>query len=366
MAKRDYYEVLGIDRSADEDAVKKAFRKLALKYHPDRNPGDQQAEAKFREASEAYKVLSDATQRAKYDRFGHAAFDSAAAGFDFSASGFEDIFSDIFGEFFGAAGGRRSAGGRRRGEDLSYSLEVDFEEAAFGCDKTISIPRSVQCDDCHGTGGRGGKAPTKCPACRGAGQVRFQQGFFSIAKTCGQCNGRGQIVKDPCATCSGAGRVRRQHSLQVKVPAGVDSGTRLKLRGEGEVAAGGTGDLYVVVAVRDHAVFHREGNDILCEVMVGFAQVALGAEIEVPTLEGSVRLKIPSGTQSGSVFRLRGRGVPDLHGYGRGDQRIRVMVDTPKKLTPRQRELLEELAQLSGQEAQPAKGFFDKVREKFV
>ncbi|HZR81351.1 MAG TPA: molecular chaperone DnaJ [Candidatus Binatia bacterium] len=363
--KRDFYEVLGVDRSADEETIKKAFRKLALKFHPDRNPGDKQAEARFREASEAYQVLSDPGQRAKYDRFGHAAFDSGAAGFDFSASGFEDLFSDIFGEFFGASTGRRGAGGRRRGEDLSYTLEVEFEEAAFGCDKTISIPRSAPCDDCKGTGGRNGAAPTKCPACRGAGQVRFQQGFFSIAKTCGQCSGRGQVVKDPCPKCSGSGRVRRQHSLQVKVPPGVDTGTRLKLRGEGENGSGGTGDLYVVVSVRDHELFHREGNDVLCEIPVGFAQVALGAELDVPTLEGSVKLKVPPGTQSGSVFRLRGKGVPDLHGYGRGDQRIRVVVETPRKLTPRQRELLEEFAQSVGQDTAP-KGFFDKVREKFA
>jgi molecular chaperone DnaJ len=363
VAKRDFYEVLGVDRSADEETIKKAFRKLALKYHPDRNSGDKQAEAKFREASEAYQILSDQAQRAKYDRFGHAAFDSGAAGFDFSASGFEDLFSDIFGEFFGAAGGRRG-GGRRRGEDLSYTLEIDFEEAAFGCDKTISIPRAAPCEECKGTGGRNGTQPTKCPACRGAGQVRFQQGFFSIAKTCGQCSGRGQIVKDPCPTCSGSGRVRKPHSLQVKVPAGVDTGTRLKLRGEGEPASGGTGDLYVAIAVREHEIFHREGNDVLCEAHVGFAQVALGSEIEVPTLEGEVKLKIPAGTQSGSVFRLRGKGVPDLHGYGRGDQRIRLVVDTPKKLTARQRELLEEFAQLAGEDTQP-KGFFDKVREKF-
>jgi molecular chaperone DnaJ len=364
VSKRDLYEVLGVDRSADEDAIKKAFRKLALKYHPDRNPGDKQAEAKFREASEAYRILAEPAQRAKYDRFGHAAFDTGAAGFDFSASGFEDLFGDIFGEFFGASG-RRGGGGRRRGEDLSYNLEIEFEEAAFGCDKTISIPRAVPCEDCKGTGGKNGAAPTRCPACRGAGQVRFQQGFFSIAKTCGQCSGRGQIVKNPCDTCTGSGRVRKQHSLQVKVPGGVDTGTRLKLRGEGEPASGGTGDLYVVISVREHELFHREGNDVLCEMHVGFPQVALGAEVDVPTLDGNVKLKIPSGTQSGSVFRLRGKGVPDLHGYGRGDHRIRVVVDTPKKLSARQRELLEEFAQLSGQETQP-KGFLDKVREKFV
>ncbi len=362
--KRDFYEVLGVDRSADEDAIKKAFRKLALKFHPDRNPGDKQSEAKFREASEAYQVLSDAAQRAKYDRFGHAAFDGGAAGFDFSASGFEDIFGDIFGEFFGGTTGRR--GGRRRGEDLSYTLEVEFEEAAFGCEKEISIPRAARCDDCGGSGGREGAPPVKCSACRGQGQVRFQQGFFSIAKTCGQCNGRGQIVKDPCATCSGAGRVRQAHSLQVKVPPGVDTGTRLKLRGEGEAGAGGSGDLYVVVSVREHEVFHREGNDVACEIPVNFPQVALGAEVDVPTLEGSAKMKIPPGTQSGAVFRMRGKGIPDLHGYGRGDQLIRIVVQTPRKLTARQRELLEELAQSSGDEVHPAsRGFFDKVREKF-
>ena len=331
MSKRDLYEILGVDRNVDEDTIKKAFRKLALQHHPDRNPGDKQAEAKFREASEAYRILADSAQRAKYDRFGHAAFDGPGAGFDFSASGFEDIFTDIFGEFFG---GGRSRGGRRRGEE------------------------------CKGTGGKGGAAPVKCSTCRGAGQVRFQQGFFSIAKTCGSCGGRGQVVKDPCDGCSGAGRVRKQHSLQVKVPQGVDSGTRLKLRGEGETATGGAGDLYVVISVREHERFERDGNDVLCEVPIGFPQVALGAEIDVPTLEGAVKLKVPPGTESGSVFRLRGKGVPDLHGYGRGDQRVRVVVQTPKKLTARQRELLEELADISGETHAP-KGFFDKVREKF-
>jgi molecular chaperone DnaJ len=361
MSKRDLYEILGVDRNVDEDTIKKAFRKLALQHHPDRNPGDKQAEAKFREASEAYRILADSAQRAKYDRFGHAAFDGPGAGFDFSASGFEDIFTDIFGEFFG---GGRSRGGRRRGEDLSYTLELDFEEAAFGCEQTIAIPRSIGCEECKGTGGKGGAAPVKCSTCRGAGQVRFQQGFFSIAKTCGSCGGRGQVVKDPCDGCSGAGRVRKQHSLQVKVPQGVDSGTRLKLRGEGETATGGAGDLYVVISVREHERFERDGNDVLCEVPIGFPQVALGAEIDVPTLEGAVKLKVPPGPESGSVFRLRGKGVPDLHGYGRGDQRVRVVVQTPKKLTARQRELLEELADISGETHAP-KGFFDKVREKF-
>jgi molecular chaperone DnaJ len=367
--KRDYYEVLGVDRSADDDAIKKAFRKLALKYHPDRNAGDKQSEAKFREASEAYQVLSDANQRTKYDRFGHAAFEGpGAGGFDFNATGFEDLFGDLFGEFFGGGTGGRSRGRRtRRGEDLRYNLEISFEEAAFGCEKSIAIPRAERCDDCGGSGGKGGVAPTTCPSCRGAGQVRFQQGFFSIAKTCGQCNGRGQIIKDPCPSCSGAGRVRRSHTLQVKVPAGVDTGSRLKLRGEGETGAGGgAGDLYVVIAVQDHEIFKRDGNDLICEIPISFPRAALGAELDIPTLDGTVKMKVPAGTQSGSVFRLRGKGIPDLHGYGRGDELIQVIVEIPRKLSARQRELLEEFASISGEEVNPMqKGFFDKVRERF-
>lgn len=364
-AKRDFYEILEIDRSADEDAIKKAFRKLALKHHPDRNPGDKLAEAKFRECSEAYQVLSDATQRARYDRFGHAAFEGGNAGFDFTASGFEDIFGDLFGELFGGGGGK-ARGRRRRGEDLSYTLTVTFEEAAFGCDKEISVPRAVQCTECTGTGGKGGAAPTKCPTCRGAGQVRFQQGFFSIAKTCGQCSGRGHVIKDPCAKCGGAGRVRQEYTLQVKIPAGVDTSTRLKLRGEGESGGAGAGDLFVVINVEEHELFRRDGNDVICDVRIGFPQASLGAEIEVPTLEGPVKLKVKEGTQSGSVFRLRGKGVPDLHGYGRGDQLTRVFVETPRKLNQRQRELLEEFAQIAGEEVHASRGFFDKVREKFA
>lgn len=362
--KRDFYEVLDVERTADEETIKKAFRKLALKYHPDRNPGDKLAEAKFRECSEAYQVLSDANQRARYDRFGHAAFEGGNAGFDFSASGFEDMVGDLFSEFFGG-GSRRGGGRRRRGEDLSYTLTVTFEEAAFGCDKEISVPRAIACGDCSGTGGKGGAAAVKCPTCRGAGQVRFQQGFFSIAKTCGQCNGRGQVIKDPCAGCAGSGRVRQDHTLQVKVPAGVDTGVRLKLRGEGETGGAGNGDLFVVINVEEHDLFRRDGNDVICDVRIGFPQASLGAEIEVPTLEGPVKLKIKEGTQSGSVFRLRGKGVSDLHGYGRGDQLTRVFVETPRKLNARQRELLEEFAQISGEEVHASRGFFDKVREKF-
>jgi molecular chaperone DnaJ len=362
-AKRDYYEVLEIDRFADAETIKRAFRKLALKYHPDRNPDSQEAEIKFREVSEAYQILSDPERRTRYDRHGHAAFESASGGFDFSTAGFEDLFGDIFNEFFG--GGARSR--RKRGEDLSYTLRVTFEEAAFGSDKEITIPRAVPCDDCRGTGGRDGAPPVRCTACRGLGQVRFQQGFFSIAKTCGHCNGRGTVIKDPCATCRGSGRVRKKQTLQVRVPAGVDTGTQLKLRGEGETNAGGTsGDLYVAIAVEEHETFRREGNNVGCDLKIGFPQAALGIEVEVPTLDGPVKLKIKPGTQSGAVIVMRGKGVPDLHGYGRGDQLTRVVVETPRKLTPRQKELLEEFAQISGDEVQTsAKGFFDKVREKF-
>ncbi len=364
---RDYYEILGVERRADGDTIKRAFRKLALKDHPDKNPGDAEAEARFREASEAYQVLSDGEQRDRYDRFGHAAFQQAQSGggggFGFSTAGFEDIFGDIFGDLFGG-GGR---GRRRRGEDLQYSLEVSFEEAAFGCEKTIEIPRQVPCEDCRGTGNRDGKARERCPDCKGAGQIRFQQGFFSIAKTCGRCQGTGQIVTDPCASCRGAGAVRKQKSLQVNIPGGVDTGTRLKLRGEGEHHAGApAGDLYVVIRVTEHDRFQRDGNDVVCEIRVTFTQAALGADLEVPTLDGSVKLKLKPGTQPGTLFRLRGRGVPDLQGYGRGDQITRVVVEVPRHLDARQRELLREFAEVSGESlSDEHKGFFEKVREKF-
>lgn len=364
--RRDFYEVLEVDRTADGEVIKKSFRKLALKYHPDRNPGDQEAEERFREVSEAYQILSDPEQRARYDRHGHAAFEGpgGAGGFDFSGAGFEDLFGDIFNDFFGGGGARTR---RRRGEDLSYTLSVSFEEAAFGCEKEISVPRSVECEECHGTGGKDGAKPEKCKPCRGMGQVRFQQGFFSIAKTCGHCNGRGQVISDPCTGCRGTGHVRKQQSLEVRVPAGVDTGTRLKLRGEGEATVGGPkGDLYVLIDVEDHERFRRDGNNVLCEVSIGFAQAALGTEVDVPTLDGSVNMKIKPGTQPGAIFRLRGKGVPDLHGYGRGDQLTRINIATPRSLSARQKELLEEFAEISGEEADHgAKGFFDKVREKF-
>jgi molecular chaperone DnaJ len=366
--KRDYYEVLGVGRDAGAEEIKKAYRKIALKSHPDRHPGDKAAEDRFKEASEAYQILCDPERRAQYDRFGHAAFEQAAGfgGFDFSSGGFEEIFGDIFGDFFG--GPRRGRSRTRRGEDLRYDLEITFEEAVFGVEKTVRVPRLAACEDCKGSGSKNGTPRETCSACRGSGQLRFQQGLFSIAKTCGQCQGQGTVLRDPCRTCGGAGAVRTQHTLSVSIPAGVDTGSRLKLRGEGETGLnGGTpGDLYVVLHVREHPLFRREGNDVICDVPIGFPQAALGGEIDVPTPHGKVKMKIPAGTQSGNVFRLKGKGAPDVRGYGHGDALVQVVVETPKKLNARQRELLEEFARLSGEEVHPiSKGFFDKVKEMF-
>jgi molecular chaperone DnaJ len=368
--RRDFYEVLGVGHSATEEEIKKAYRKLALKYHPDRNPGDKSAEEHFKEASEAYQVLSDSERRAQYDRFGHAAFEQGmgAGGFDFTAAGFEDIFSDLFGDFFGTSRGGRGRSRSRRGDDLRYSLDISFEEAVFGTEKAITVPRLVACEACHGQGTKDGAPRAACPACRGSGQVRFQQGFFTIAKTCGQCNGQGTIIKDPCRRCGGSGVARTTQTLNVKIPPGVDSGSRLKLRGEGEGGRNGgpPGDLYVVLSVGQHPLFARQDSEIICEVPISFTQAALGAEIDVPTLEGKLKMKLAPGTQSGSVFRLKGKGVPDVRGYGRGDQLVRVSIETPRKLTSRQRELLEEFARLSGEDVEPmTKGFLDKVKEMF-
>lgn len=362
--KRDYYEVLEVERTVTDDELKKAYRKLALKYHPDKNPGDREAEERFKELSEAYQVLCDAERRAAYDRFGHAAFEQNG-GFDF-AGGFEDIIGDLFGDFFGTGRGRGGRTRARRGQDLQYRLDIAFEEAARGCEKTIQIPRLDPCETCGGRGAKPGTQPKTCPQCRGTGQIRFQQGFFSIAKACGQCNGQGSIIANPCSECGGSGTQRRMHTLSVKIPAGVDTGSRLKLRGEGE--SGGTGgqpgDLYILMQVADHPLFVRDGNDVVCEVPVSFAQAALGTELEVPTLEGHAKVKVPAGTQSGHVVKLRGRGVPDLqNGYGNGDQLVRIVVETPRKLSAKQRELLEEFARISGEEVHPmSKSFLDKVK----
>ena len=366
--KKDYYELLGVGRNASEDEIKKAYRKLALQHHPDRNPGDKQAEETFKLVSEAYQVLSDAHKRAQYDQYGHAAFGDSgpfAGGFDFN-SGFEDIFGDIFGEFFGGAGGRRRA--QTRGEDLRYNLSLSFEEAVAGIEKKIKIPRHGPCETCRGTGAKPGTSPQTCPTCHGRGQVSFQQGFFSVSRSCNQCHGQGTIIADPCASCGGGGRTRKMHTLSVKIPAGVDNGSRLKLRGEGESApsGGAPGDLYVVIQVETHPIFRRENLDILCDVPITFVQAALGAEIDVPTLEGKVKMKVPQGTQSGKLFRIKGKGVKDPRGYQQGDQHVRVVVETPTHLTARQKELLKEFASLGGEDVNPlAKGFFDKVKQLF-
>ena len=366
--KRDYYETLGVHRGASEEEIKKAYRKLALRYHPDRNPGDKQAEEKFKELSEAYQVLTEPEKRVQYDQYGHAAFGDGGpfrGGFDFT-SGFEDIFGDIFGEFFGAGTSRRR--GRTRGEDLRYNLEIAFEEAAFGTEKKVKIPRHGACDACHGSGCKPGTSPRTCPTCRGRGQVSFQQGFFAVSRTCNQCRGQGSIISDPCGSCGGTGRVRKLHTLSVKIPPGVDNGSRLKLRNEGEggIAGGPAGDLYVVIQVQPHPLFVRDRLDIICEVPISFVQAVMGAEIDVPTLEGKVKMKIPPGTQSGKAFRLKGRGIRHIQGYQQGDQLVRVAVETPTHLTARQKDLLKEFAVLGGEEIHPlSKGFFDKVKQIF-
>ncbi len=351
MAKRDYYEVLGVERDASAEDIKKAYRALALKYHPDRNPDDKEtAEERFKEASEAYQVLSDAEKRSQYDRYGHAAFqhDQGFGGFDFGfgaggASIFEDVLGDLFGDFFG--GGRRRGGPRAmRGDDLRYDLEIEFEEAVHGTEKQISVPRTVSCAECDGSGAKAGTQPEACPACHGSGQVRFQQGLFQIAKTCGQCNGAGRVIRTPCPTCRGTGASRKTRSIKVKIPAGVDDGSRLKLRGEGEAGfrGGPTGDLYVVLSVRPHPIFSRDGSHIICEMPVSMVQAALGAKVDVPTLDGVVKMSIPAGTQTGKLFRLKGKGAVDLRSRRKGDQIVRVVVETPRHLSKRQKELLEE------------------------
>jgi molecular chaperone DnaJ len=357
--KRDYYEILGVSRDAGPEDLKKAYRRLAVKHHPDKNPAADRASAedRFKELSEAYQVLSDPERRAQYDRFGHAAFEHDGGGFGFAA-GFDDIIGDLFGDFFGTGRSRGGRGRARRGDDLQYRLELSFEEAACGCERTLEFSRLHTCAACDGSGAKRGQ-------CRGTGQLRLQQGFFSIAKTCGYCGGRGTVVKTPCDTCGGAGTTQQSHTLNVKIPAGVDGGSRLKLRGEGERGQGGgpAGDLYVLIEVAPHPIFQRDGADIVCEVPISFVHVALGTEIDVPTLDGKAKVKIPAGTQSGHVFRLRGRGIPHLGGYGTGDQLVRVVVETPRKLSARQRELLEEFAQVSGEDVHPrSKSFLDKVK----
>ncbi|SDF74758.1 molecular chaperone DnaJ [Sporolituus thermophilus] len=375
MSKRDYYEVLGVPRTATEDEIKKAFRKLARKYHPDVNRDNpKEAEEKFKEINEAYEVLSDPERRAQYDQFGHAAFDpgqgAGAGGFSgfggFGAGG----FSDIFDMFFGQAGFGARHTGPEKGADLRYDLEISFEEAAFGVEKEIQVPRTEECPTCHGSGAAPGTHPETCPQCRGTGQQQIVQntpfGRMVNVKTCTRCRGEGKIVRTPCKDCQGRGRVRNKRTIKVKIPAGVDSGSRLRVAYEGEagVRGGPPGDLYVYIFVKPHKLFTREGSDVICEVPISFVQAALGDEIEVPTLDGKVSLKIPEGTQSGTTFRLKDKGIPHLRGHGRGDQHVRIKVVTPKNLTERQRELLMEFARASGENINPEqKSFFKKVKD---
>ena len=361
--KRDYYEILGVSREASAAELKSAFRKLALQHHPDKNPGNKEAEESFKECSEAYAVLSDPDKRATYDRFGHAGGPAFPDGFPFGGN-INDIFGDIFGEMFG--GGRRR-GSLNRGADLRYNLELSFDEAAFGTETRLRIPRAVACEACGGTGSKGRSAST-CPTCRGSGQQRFQQGFFAVARTCTRCGGAGTVVSDPCAVCEGEGRLAGEKELLLRVPPGMDDGARVRLQGEGEAGerGGPPGDLYVVIHVRPHPIFKRDDQNVLLEIPISFTQAALGAEIDVPTLEGKVKLKVPAATQTGRVFRLREKGIPSANGYRRGDQLVTVRVETPARLTREQRELLERFAAVSGEEQQPqAHGFFDKVRELF-
>jgi molecular chaperone DnaJ len=341
---RDYYEVLGVPRNASEQEIKSAYRRLALKHHPDRNPGDTQAEERFKEAAQAYGVLGDPDQRRRYDAYGHAGLGGGTAGFDPTIfSDFSDILGDFFG--FGDAFGRRR--GPRRGADLRYNLDVSFEEAAFGTEAQIRIPRAERCETCSGSGAAPGTHPVTCPTCRGAGQVTFQQGFFSVARTCSHCRGSGRIVAEPCKTCRGEGHVQAERTLQIRIPAGVDNGSQLRIGGEGEPGAQGgpAGDLYVVLRVADHPFFKRDGTHLVCEMPVGVAQAALGATIEVPTLDGGkAKLNVPEGTQSGTVLRLKAQGIPSLGGRGRGDLHVLVRVVVPKHLNAEQRRLFAELA----------------------
>jgi molecular chaperone DnaJ len=367
VEKRDYYDVLGVSRDADEQVLKTAYRKLAHQYHPDKNQGSKDAEEKFKEASEAYQILSDPDKRARYDRFGHLNGQGGGGeDFPFGNGNINDIFGDIFGEMFG--GGRaRGRASTPRGADLRYHVEIGFEEAAFGTTARITVPRARTCTTCRGNGAKPGTGPRTCPTCGGSGEIRLTQGFFSIARTCHQCGGAGKVILERCPTCGGAGAVREKADVEVKIPAGVDTGTRLKLAGEGEPAAGGagpSGDLYVVIQVREHAIFKREETEILCEVPLTFTQAALGATIDVPTLDGPTKLKIPAGTQSGKVFRMKGKGIASLQGGGRGDEHVRVFVETPTHLDREQRELLERFAQLSAPDTNPqGKTFWQKVSD---
>ncbi|HNV02314.1 MAG TPA: molecular chaperone DnaJ [Vicinamibacterales bacterium] len=381
MIKRDYYEVLGVAKTASEQELKSAYRRLALKYHPDRNPGSKDAEEKFKEAAEAYAVLADPEKRAAYDRFGHQGVGTAGGGgFDPTVfAGFEDIFGGLgdifgFGDFFGGA---RRRSGPRRGADQRYDLEISFLESARGVDTTIQIPRLEPCATCHGSGSAPGTSPARCPQCQGRGQLRYQQGFFVVSRTCGRCDGSGRVIESPCSACRGAGQVTRDRKLTVKVPAGIASGQRLRLAGEGEMGAlgGPPGDLYVVIQVQEHEFFRREGDDLFCQVSVNFPTLVLGGEIRVPTLDGDEPIRVPEGTDAGTVMRLRGRGMPSVSGRGRGDLHVALQPRTPKKLSKDQRAAFERLARvLPPEKVDPARrqdgdgddrNVFERVKDLF-
>jgi molecular chaperone DnaJ len=369
MAKRDFYEVLGVARGASEADLKSAFRKLAMKYHPDRNPGDKDCEHHFKEVNEAYDVLKDANKRAAYDRFGHAAFEhgTGGAGAGFGAD-FASSFADIFEDLFGMGGGRRGRGtGRERGADLRYNMEITLTEAFAGKAAHIRIPTAVTCETCSGSGAKAGSRPKACATCGGYGKIRHAQGFFTMERTCPTCHGRGQVIEDPCAACAGSGRVTRERTLSVNIPAGVEDGTRIRLAGEGEAGARGgpSGDLYIFISLAQHVFFQRDGADLHCRVPISMVTAALGGGFDVPTIDGGkTRVKVPEGTQSGRVFRLQGKGMPVLRARGTGDMYVQVMVETPQKLSKRQRELLAEFERQSSGETHPeSAGFFAKVKE---
>ncbi len=372
--KKDYYEILGVNRSASDSEIKKAYRLLAKKYHPDVNSGDKAAEARFKEVSQAYEVLSDPQKKARYDQFGHAGVDpNGFGGFggfeDFDLGGFGDIFESFFGNMgFGTSGRRRN--GPQKGADLKVSVTISFEEAAFGVEKEVSVSRFEDCSDCKGTGASEGTQPETCDNCKGTGQVQYRQntplGQFVNVRTCSQCQGEGKVIKNPCTSCSGQGRIRKTRRVKVQIPAGIDDDQVISLRGEGDpgVRGGPPGDLYIVVDVKPHSLFKREGYNVICEVPITFTQAALGAELEIPTLDGKVRYEIPEGTQTGTVFRLKNKGIQSLRGHGRGDQYVKINIEVPKSLTDRQKELLREFAELTGEEAHDMRrSFFEKMKD---
>lgn len=372
VSKADYYEILGVSRDASDQELKSAYRKLALKYHPDRNPGDKAAEEKFKEASEAYQVLCDADKRAAYDRFGHAGVGAAGPG-GFGGGPFAggvdigDIFGDLFGEMFNVGGHQRPSR-QQRGDDLRFDLTIDFDDAIFGAETEIKIRRLEVCSTCNGRGSASGRGPTVCGQCQGRGQVRYQQGFFSVARTCNVCGGTGSIISDPCQTCRGETRVAKELKLNVKVPPGVEDGTRIRYAGEGDAgrSGGSKGDLYVVLSIRAHDFFERHGQDLYCVVPISFPQAALGAEIEIEGIDGPVNLKIPEGTQSGKELRIRGRGVPFLNEKGHGDLVVKVLVQVPRKLSRAQREVVTKLAELMNVDNKPTSpGLLEKMKDLF-